>query len=81
MQTWKNKIQTATQSLNKETYKVDQREFNKDIALGTSKLNYMDPRITVTWCKNEEVPIEKVFSQTLRNKFGWAMQAKKDWEF
>lgn len=25
------------------------REENKQIALGTSKLNYLDPRITVAW--------------------------------
>lgn len=32
----------------------------KTIALGTSKINYLDPRITVAWCKRHEVPIEKV---------------------
>lgn len=32
---------------------------NKEVALGTSKINYMDPRITVAWCKRNEVPIEK----------------------
>lgn len=32
----------------------------KTVALGTSKINYMDPRITVAWCKLHEVPIEKV---------------------
>ena len=25
------------------------QEENKDIALGTSKLNYLDPRISVSW--------------------------------
>jgi len=25
------------------------REENKEIALGTSKLNYLDPRISVAW--------------------------------
>ena len=30
------------------------------IDLGTSKLNYLDPRISVQWCKTHEVPIEKV---------------------
>ena len=30
------------------------------ISLGTSKLNYLDPRISVQWCKTHEVPIEKV---------------------
>eukprot|EP00479_Gromia_sphaerica_P012417 TRINITY_DN6546_c0_g1_i1.p1 TRINITY_DN6546_c0_g1~~TRINITY_DN6546_c0_g1_i1.p1 ORF type:complete len:261 (+),score=70.65 TRINITY_DN6546_c0_g1_i1:103-783(+) len=30
---------------------------NKKIALGTSKINYMDPRISVSWCKKYELPI------------------------
>ena len=46
---------------------------NKDIALGTSKLNYLDPRISVAWCKKYEVPIEKVYNKTQRQKFMWAV--------
>ena len=46
---------------------------NKDIALGTSKLNYLDPRISVAWCKKHEVPIEKVYNKTQRQKFMWAI--------
>jgi DNA topoisomerase-1 len=45
------------------------------------QINYMDPRITVAWCKRNEVPIEKVFSKTLRDKFNWAMAVEPDWEF
>jgi DNA topoisomerase I len=36
------------------------KEELKTVALGTSKINYLDPRITVAWCKRHEVPIEKV---------------------
>lgn len=46
---------------------------NKQIALGTSKLNYLDPRISVAWCKRNEVAIEKIFSKTQREKFRWAI--------
>jgi hypothetical protein len=113
----------------------------KDVALGTSKINYMDPRITVAWCKRvlflllfclfdllcqirsvlrsvfhglffvagwlsrcdlfalagysglgvsawadgvgrqNEVPIEKVFAKTLRDKFNWAMAVPSVWRF
>lgn len=30
---------------------IDDQDNNKLVALGTSKINYMDPRITVAWCK------------------------------
>ena len=46
---------------------------DKEIALGTSKTNYNDPRISVAWCKKNEVKIEKVFQKTLLSKFLWAM--------
>lgn len=57
------------------------QESNKNIALGTSKINYNDPRITVVWCKNNEVPIEKVFTKNLRTKFPWAMYTEPSWRF
>ncbi|XP_061677493.1 DNA topoisomerase I, mitochondrial isoform X2 [Syngnathoides biaculeatus] len=58
------------------------REENKQIALGTSKLNYLDPRITVAWCKKMEVPIEKIYNKTQRDKFAWAIDmTEMDFEF
>jgi len=41
----------------------------------------MDPRISVAWCKRNEVPIEKVFSKTMRDKFNWAMAVPPEWLF
>ncbi|PON81508.1 DNA topoisomerase I [Trema orientale] len=38
---------------------MENKEDTKTVALGTSKTNYLDPRITVAWCKRHEVPIEK----------------------
>ena len=31
------------------------KEDLKSVALGTSKINYLDPRITVAWCKRHDV--------------------------
>lgn len=45
------------------------------------QLNYMDPRISVAFCKRNEVPIEKIFSKTMRDKFNWAMAVPPDWQF
>jgi DNA topoisomerase-1 len=55
------------------------KEENKEIALGTSKLNYIDPRITVAWCRKHGVPQEKVFSKTLLEKFRWAQTIPDNW--
>ena len=55
---------------------------NKEIALGTSKLNYLDPRISVAWCKKWDVPIEKIYNKTQREKFAWAIDmADEDFVF
>jgi DNA topoisomerase I len=60
---------------------IQSREDNKQVALNTSKLNYMDPRITVSWCKKHEVPIEKVFPRNVLDKFPWAMYTDIDYSF
>lgn len=57
------------------------KEDNKEVALGTSKINYMDPRVTVAWCKKMQVPIEKIFNKSLLDKFPWAMQATTKYNF
>ncbi|KIJ49560.1 hypothetical protein M422DRAFT_27927 [Sphaerobolus stellatus SS14] len=57
------------------------REEGKEVSLGTSKINYLDPRITAAWCKTHNVPIEKIFSKTLLTKFPWAMEVDAEWKF
>ncbi|KAF9886811.1 DNA topoisomerase 1 [Aspergillus nanangensis] len=58
------------------------KEENKEVALGTSKINYIDPRLTVVFSKKFDVPIEKFFSKALREKFEWAIKSvDEDWEF
>ncbi len=59
-------------------HKLHLQEENKEIALGTSKLNYLDPRISVAWCKKWNVPIEKVYNKTQRDKFTWAIEMVDD---
>ncbi|XP_010482965.2 PREDICTED: DNA topoisomerase 1 alpha [Camelina sativa] len=57
------------------------KEDMKTVALGTSKINYMDPRITVAWCKRHDVPIEKIFNKSLLAKFSWAMDVDPEFRF
>lgn len=74
-------IKKMEQKIEKERNGLTKKEENKEIALGTSKTNYNDPRISVTWCKMNDVPIEKVFPKTLRSKFIWAMGTDPSWKF
>jgi DNA topoisomerase I len=74
-------IVRAQTSIKNFEIKLKMKDDNKTVALGTSKINYMDPRITVAWCKSNEVPIEKIFPKALRSKFIWAMYSEPSWEF
>ncbi len=77
----KAKLNKWTEDLVKMEADVRNKDENKEVALGTSKINYMDPRISVAWCKRCEVPIDKIFPKTLRDKFNWAMAVSPSWTF
>ncbi|KAF4077873.1 hypothetical protein AMELA_G00192890 [Ameiurus melas] len=82
VETKKKAVQRLSEQLMKLEVQATDREENKQIALGTSKLNYLDPRISVAWCKKWEIPIEKIYNKTQREKFAWAIDmADKDYEF
>lgn len=55
------------------------KEETKNIALGTSKASYCSPRIIVSWCKDMDVPISKLYSKSLQEKFSWAIDSDKDY--
>lgn len=77
----KKRIVTWNGKITKLELDLKHKDDNKEVSLGTSKLNYMDPRISVAFCKKNEIPIEKIFSKTMRDKFNWSMAVPPDWEF
>ncbi|KAK8589142.1 hypothetical protein V6N13_088011 [Hibiscus sabdariffa] len=75
------KIAQTNAKIEKMERDMQTKEDLKTVALGTSKINYLDPRITVAWCKRHEVPIEKIFNKSLLAKFTWAMDVDPDFRF
>jgi len=61
----KKKMDQTSAKIKKMERDMMTKEDLKTVALGTSKINYLDPRITVAWCKRHEVPIEKVWTSLL----------------
>jgi DNA topoisomerase-1 len=53
----------------------------KNVSLGTSKNNYIDPRIIFSFIKKFEIPPEKLFTQVLIKRFEWASKVDKDYRF
>lgn len=75
------RVEQWTDKIRKLEIDLRNKDENKEVALGTSKINYCDPRISVAWCKRCEVPIERIFPRTLRDKFVWSMPVEPNWLF
>ena len=75
------RLEMWTKKIDKSEIEVKGKDDNKEVSLGTSKINYMDPRVTVAWCKRVELPIAAVFPTSLRNKFAWACSVPPEWRF
>lgn len=70
---------SAQKSIDLAAAKLEEAQYN--ISTSTSKVNYLDPRITVAWCKKGQVPIEKIYNKTQLAKFVWAMETASSWKF
>jgi DNA topoisomerase-1 len=77
----RTQIEKLTERITATNLLKQDKEDNKTTALGTSKINYLDPRISIAWCKKHDVPIAKIFNKSLREKFRWALDVEADWEF
>lgn len=53
----------------------------KNVSLSTSKVNYIDPRIIVAFCKKHNIDIKNVYTSALQDKFGWAMEVDENFNF
>jgi len=69
------------EKIKKLKIKLDLKQELKNLSLGTSKINYIDPRITVSFMKKYEIPIDKIFNKSLQEKFKWAFEVDKDFSF
>jgi DNA topoisomerase I len=75
------KIPNLKQKIDKMNLQMETKESLKTVSLGTSKINYLDPRITIAWCKKNEVPLPTVYTKALVQKFNWAMCEEPDYVF
>jgi DNA topoisomerase-1 len=75
-------IDKLTERITNTVLQMKDKEDNSQVALSTSKINYIDPRLSVMFCKKYNVPIEKIFTKTLRDKFKWAVESvDENWRF
>lgn len=77
----KERIAKIDDKISKLKMKKQMKLELKDISLGTSKTNYIDPRITIGFMKKFNLPIEKIFTKTLQEKFQWAFDVDENFQF
>ena len=87
METLKNALKEAekeknTEKINKLTKQIEEKQVLMSVAINTSLVNYIDPRIVASWAKSQNVPINSVYNSTLEAKFNWAIQSTdKEWSW
>ncbi|XP_069847628.1 DNA topoisomerase I, mitochondrial-like isoform X1 [Dipodomys merriami] len=81
LQQRQQRLQRLSGQLARARAQATAKDENKQVALGTSKLNYLDPRISIAWmwlmscrCRRFGVPVEKVYSRAQRERFAWALE-------
>ena len=61
--------------------KKDTKNKMKNVSLGTSKNNYIDPRIIFAFIKKFDIPPEKLFTKVLIKRFEWASSIDINYKF
>ena len=84
----KSKSKTVKKSIDKinEKIKVLKEKLKlknelKNISLETSKINYIDPRITVAFSKKLNLNMEMFWNTKLSKKFNWALSVNDNFNF
>jgi DNA topoisomerase-1 len=76
-----NKIDKDSKNYKEKVKKIKDKEKSAHLALGTSKLNYIDPRITIAFLKLHKINLTEYYNERELNKFKWATTIDKDFVF
>ena len=76
------KVASLEKRVNTKKDSILAKEKLTEINPGTSLTNYIDPRLVTAWAKANDVPIDKIYTKTLQNKFKWAIDdTEADWDW
>ena len=83
METLKNSLKEAEKKgdkkkINELTKQIESKQALMSVAINTSLVNYIDPRIVASWAKSQNVPTDSVYNTTLQAKFKWAINLIND---
>jgi hypothetical protein len=69
----KKKVDSQKKKIDDFTTKMKLAEKLAGVALGTSRLNYIDPRITLAWCKEAQFDFKRLFPRTQQVCAAWGV--------
>lgn len=75
----KEKLVKAEEKVKSLKEKRDFKNMTGDIAISTSRTNYCTPEIAYSICKDLDMPIEKIYTKTLMEKYSWAEDTPKNY--
>ncbi len=78
---YQERLEKNKKKVNDYKIKMDLANKTKNVALGTSKTNYCDPRIGISFCKSFDIQLEKVYNKAMQDKFSWALDCESDYYF
>jgi DNA topoisomerase-1 len=73
-----NKLDKEHKNYKDRVNKLKEKEKSSHLALGTSKLNYIDPRITVAFLKKNKIDPSEYYNERELTKFKWALSTNAD---
>jgi DNA topoisomerase-1 len=77
----KDKIISISKKIQLLKIKKESKLKMKNVSLGTSKQNYIDPRIIFAFIKKYDIPTDRIFTESLIKRFQWASIVDKDFRF
>lgn len=77
------RISVLQQKIKNLRNKKSKQTESKSLSTGTSKINYIDPRITVAFLKTNDIfdNIDKFFNKNHQKQFSWALEIDGDYRF
>ena len=76
---WTKRVDRLTERIDNYKTKINIKEKTKGVALGTSKGSYASPKIAISWCKDNDVDVKRIYSKTYLEKFSWALDVDRDY--
>lgn len=73
-----DKLDKLSKNYKEKVKKLKEKEKSAHLALGTSKLNYIDPRITVAFLKKNKIDPSEYYNERELTKFKWALSIDAD---